>query len=158
MTFCGFIKVDIRKYFFTIDHAVLMADLRRKIADDRVMTLSGRILATHSSGPEYYFPFAGDMPRDACRGRGSPIGNLTSRILANYFLDPLDRFIKEELKVRHYLRYMDDMLIFGASKERLCAVRAGVEEFLARRRLMAHPAKTQAFPVGNGVRFLGFHL
>lgn len=152
------LKVDIRKYFFTIDHAVLMADLRRKISDGRVMTPIGRILATHTSGPEYYFPLADDIPLDACRGRGLPIGNLTSQIFANYYLDPLDRFIKEELKVRHYLRYMDDMLMFGVSKERLCEVRAAMEEFLARRRLLVHPAKTQVFPVKNGVRFLGFHL
>ena len=92
------------------------------------------------------------------RPRGLPIGNLTSQIFANYYLTPLDRFIKEELQVRHFLRYMDDALLFGSNKKLLFELKSQIDEFLIRLRLKLHQNKTQIFPTKNGVKFLGFHL
>jgi len=152
------LKMDIKKYFFTIDHAILLHDLSQKFNDPRLLRLLKNLLNTYHSGDEYYFSFSGDLPLDRYRPRGLPIGNLTSQLFANYFLTPLDRFIKENLRVKPYLRYMDDLLIFANDKAELFSYKDEIESFLSRKRLKIHPKKTQVFPSKNSVRFLGFHL
>jgi RNA-directed DNA polymerase len=152
------LKMDIRKYFFTVDQQLLLADLAKRIADERLLTLLGRVLDTYTTGDEYYFAMPSDLPIDRFRPRGLPIGNLTSQLLANCFLDPVDRYIKEQLKCKGYLRYMDDLLLFGQNKAELQQVKAEIGAFLQESRLCLHPQKTQVFPAKNGVPYLGFHL
>jgi len=152
------LKMDLRKYFFTIDHELLMNQIARKITDGQVLCLLRKLLATYTSGNDYYLPFESDTECDRLRPRGLPIGNLTSQILANYYLTPFDRFVKEELKCRRYLRYMDDCLIFSATKSDLAAVKKQATEYLADLRLKVHTQKSQIFPSSDGVNFLGFHL
>ncbi len=152
------LKVDIRKYFFTIDHQILLSYLEDKIQDSHLLKLIAKLLQTYDSGMEYYYPFAADLSLDRCLPRGLPIGNLTSQLFANYFLTPLDRFIKETLKIKHYLRYMDDCLLYAHDKHHLKEIKSAIVEFLASRRLKIHENKTQIFPSKNGVRCLGFHI
>ncbi len=152
------LKVDMKKYFFTVDHQILAADLENKIKDTHLLKLLANLLNTYKSGMEYYFPFPADLPSDCCLPRGLPIGNLTSQLFANYFLTPLDRFLKEDLKIKHYLRYMDDCLIYAHDKHFLKEVKSATMEFLACRRLNIHKNKTQIFPSKNGIRYLGFHI
>jgi RNA-directed DNA polymerase len=152
------VKVDVSKYFFSIDHELLQALLRRLTADPRLEELVAQLLGTYDAGPEYSTYPAAATDADVFRSRGLPIGNLTSQLFANYFLAPVDRFIKEELKVRRYLRYMDDLVLVApdraTAREWLRAVRARLLEA----RLVPHPKKTQLLPVRNGVRFLGFRV
>ena len=150
------LKLDIKKYFFTIDHRLLLSDLSKKISDVRLLRFIENILDTFTSSADYYFDFGGAA--EGKRSIGLPIGNLTSQLFANYFLTPLDRFVKEELKMRHYLRYMDDALIFGDTKHVLFDVKNEIEAFLSARFLKLHPKKCQVFPAKQGVPFLGFHL
>ena len=96
------LKADVRHYFPSVDHAVLRGLLRRKIGDDRLLRLLHRLIA---SGDEE-------------GGKGMPIGNLTSQLFANLYLDPLDHFVKEDLRQRSYLRYMDDFLVLAVEAHR----------------------------------------
>ncbi|MDE6879274.1 MAG: RNA-directed DNA polymerase [Odoribacter sp.] len=96
-------KFDFRKYFDTIDHAILKVKLRRIFKDSRLLGLFDRIIDSYSRA----------------EGKGLPIGNLTSQYFANYYLSSLDHYVKEELRVKEYVRYMDDFLIFASTREEL---------------------------------------
>lgn len=157
-TYSWVLRIDLRKYFFSIDHEHLLHLLSRKLSDRRLLKLLHQLLATYTSGPDYYFPLPQDTLFDTLRPRGLPIGNLTSQIFANYYLTPLDRFIEQSLKLPHYVRYMDDALIFGKQKTHLHRVKQDIQTFLHHYRLHLHPRKTQIFPARNGVPFLGFML
>ncbi len=153
------LKLDIKKYFFTIDHEILKQDLRKKISDLRVMNLIDQVLTTYHSPEEYHFLSGSVSEADTHRKIGLPIGNLTSQLFANYFLTPLDRYIKEGLKIGHYyVRYMDDALLFAQDKQTLTAAKEKIRAFLEMRRLKLHELKSQVFPARHGVRFLGFHI
>lgn len=99
-------KFDFRKYFDTIDHAILKVKLRRIFKDSRLLGLFDRIIDSYSRA----------------EGKGLPIGNLTSQYFANYYLSSLDHYVKEELRVKEYVRYMDDFLIFASTREELSIV------------------------------------
>jgi hypothetical protein len=146
------LKVDIARYFPSIDHALLKGKLRLYLKDARVLRLFDRIIDGSPTFPETgspdYFP-GDDLFSPLDRLRGIPIGNLTSQFLANLFLDGFDHFVKEELRVRPYLRYVDD-------KGRLAELRQRVAERLGRERLRLHPCKAHIVPVGCGLDFLGY--
>jgi hypothetical protein len=91
----------------------------------------------------------------ALRPRGLPIGNLTSQFWANCYLNPFDHFVKRELRCPGYVRYVDDMLLFGDDKRQLWEWKQAVVGRLARLRLTIHPA-AQPRPVTEGIPFLGF--
>ncbi len=137
------LKMDVQQYFASIDHALLKEKLARRIKDARVLDLLARIIDT---GPEavggetVYFP-GDDLLTPIERRTGIPIGNLTSQFFANLYLDDLDRQVKEVLRVRAYLRYVDDMVALDNDKGRLREVREAVAEHLARDRLKLHPNK-----------------
>lgn len=152
------LKLDIRKYFFTIDHQILLDNIKKKISDKKVLNIIGKVLETYQSPDKYYFPFDDDSSKEIHRNRGLPIGNLTSQLFANYYLTSMDRFIKDELKIKHYLRYMDDCLCFADTKEQIFEYRQAIQNYLKTLRLKIHPDKTQIFPAKNGVKFLGFTI
>ncbi len=152
------LKFDIKKYFFTIDHEILLYKISKKITDKRVLNIIKSILSTYSSDSAYYLNFDKDDLFDSVRPRGLPIGNLTSQLFANFYLDGLDRFIKENLKIKGYVRYMDDGVIFSNSKAELHNIRNQIVNYTDSLRLKIHDDKTQIAPVKNGIRFLGFHL
>lgn len=152
------LKFDIKKYFFTIDHEILKHDLCKKISDHKIMNLIEQILATYHSPREYHFLFGSEQEVDMNRQIGLPIGNLTSQLFANFFLTSLDRFMKEKLKIKQYVRYMDDALLFAQDKQRLVDAKVAIRSFLETRRLKLHELKSQVFPARHGARFLGFHI
>jgi retron-type reverse transcriptase len=151
------LKIDIQQYFPSIDHAVLKVKLRRSIRDARVLDLLGRIIDSSppGTGSLQYFP-GDDLFSPLDRRTGIPIGNLTSQFFANLYLDDLDQFIKQVLKVRPYLRYVDDMVVLDHDKRRLAEIRAAVHERLAADRLCLHPGKAQISPVADGLNLLGY--
>jgi retron-type reverse transcriptase len=151
-------KFDICKYFYTIDHAILLSKIKRKIKDPKLLHLLSQLLETYSTTDEYYFPLKHDTDFDKNRKRGLPIGNLTSQIFANFYLSEFDHFIKENLKMRYYIRYMDDILIFSDDKQQLTQVKEIAETELAKIRLKIHPDKNQIHKTANGVNFLGFRF
>jgi retron-type reverse transcriptase len=157
--FSWVLKADIRKFFPSIDHDILKSQLARKIKDRRVLELAGRII-DHSNEQE---PVIEHFPGDHLftydeRRHGLPIGNQTSQFFGNVYLDALDHFVKDRLRVRGYVRYVDDFTVFGHDKRELVAARDGIAEFLETLRLRLHPDKTMVFPTAQGIRFLGYRV
>ncbi len=152
------LKADIVRFFPSIDQQVLLRLLERRIGDRHVLDLIATILRSGANvpslpgGPMW---FAGDDLFAALRPRGLPIGNLTSQLFANVYLDSLDHFIKDELGLKGYIRYADDILCFADTKGALHELRSAIERFLARLRLCVHEGKTQVMPVAHRVPFLG---
>ena len=95
-----FLKLDVRKYFDSIDHHVLINLLHKKFKDPRLLKIFEQIISSYSTS----------------KSKGLPIGNLTSQYFANFYLAFLDHFIKESLHAKYYVRYMDDMVLFSNSK------------------------------------------
>lgn len=106
------LKMDIRHFFESVDHDVLKAWLEKKIRDKRMLHILNLII----DGSE----------------QGLPLGFYTSQWLSNFMLQPLDHYIKEELHAVHYIRYMDDMVVFGRNKKELHRIRIAIDEFLGR--------------------------
>ncbi len=154
------LKCDVRKFFPNIDHAILLERLSRWVACPGALTLVAKILASHRTGPEVQSPlFAGDdLVAIAERPRGLPIGNLTSQLWGNFYLDELDHWVTETEQHGSYLRYTDDFLLFGDDKARLWELRAGTVEHLARIRLKLAEPKSRMLTTGEGVPFCGFRF
>lgn len=151
------LKADIRKYFPSIDHAVLKQIIRRKIKCKPTLELIDKIIDNSNRQETVADYFQGDnLFSPVEKAKGLPMGNLTSQFFANLYLSPLDHFIKEELRTKGYVRYVDDFVAFHNSKQTLHEVKARVADFLFNRlRLVLHPRKTQVFPTKDGLTFLG---
>lgn len=153
------LQCDVRQFFPSIDHAILIAILHRKVRDPDLMRLIELIVASGTGvlSEEYemvYFP--GDDLFAVNRPRGLPIGNLTSQFWSNCYLNPFDHFVLRELRCPAYLRYVDDFLLFGNDKRQLWDWKAAIIERLTRLRLTIHTGSAQVRPVTEGIPFLGF--
>lgn len=134
------LKMDVRQYFPSIDHDLLKEKLRRRIKDQRTLDLLDRIIEWSPRDTCELHYFAGDdLFTPIERRAGIPIGNLTSQFFANLYLDDLDHTIKQVLRVRPYLRYVDDLVILDHDKVRLADILAAVCERLAADRLRVYP-------------------
>lgn len=103
--------------------------------------------------------FSGDdLFTPALRPQGLPIGNLTSQLFGNYYLNALDHFIKENLGCQYYIRYVDDFVAFNDDKPFLHEAKGRIEKFLDQYRLLLHPHKSKVFPVSTGIGFLGHRV
>ncbi|MDQ7037284.1 MAG: RNA-directed DNA polymerase [Anaerolineae bacterium] len=100
--------------------------------------------------------FEGDDLFAVHRGRGLPIGNLTSQFWSNVYLNPLDWFVQQDLGCRAYLRYVDDAALFSNSKRQLYAWKKALIDFLATLRLTIHNEQAQVIPCEHGIPWLGF--
>jgi len=151
------LKLDVHKFFPSIDHQILKQTIRRAIKDRDVLCLCDRIIdgSNHQEPVGLHFP-GDDLLSPANRRRGIPIGNLTSQFFANVYLDPLDHFIKERLGIRRYLRYVDDLACFGEDKQQLRDWRAAISGFLMGLRLRLNEGKSRIRRVKEGIEFLGF--
>ena len=150
------LRADIYRYFPSIDHAVLKADLRRRIACKRTLSLCDTIIDGSNPQEEVLLHFAGDdLLTPLERRRGLPLGNLTSQFFANVYLDGFDHFCKEVLRAP-YVRYVDDFALFSDNPMDLQAWRQRAADYLAKRRLALHPAKTMMVRTAEPVQFLGF--
>lgn len=138
------LKADIKHYFDSVDLEILMRIIRKKITDEKVLRLIKTILDNHDF---------------KIKGKGMPLGNLTSQFFANVYLNELDYYIKHNLKVKYYLRYVDDFIILHDSKEKLLLYKWLINNFLRQRlKLGLHPEKSKIIPLHNGVNLLGFRV
>jgi len=131
------LKCDISKFYPSIDHAVAMEIIERKIKDKGVLWLFRDILSS----------VAGE--------RNVPIGNYTSQWIGNLYLNELDTFVKQELRVKNYVRYCDDFLLFFNDKKELGNMAEKVRTF-CKERLKLRLSKCDLFPTSRGVDFLGY--
>jgi retron-type reverse transcriptase len=153
------LQCDIQKYFPSIDHAILKSKLRRKIKCRDTLWLIDTIIDNSNPQEPVLFYFPGDelwTPQQ--RRRGIPIGNLTSQFFANVYLNDFDYFIKEQLRIPAYLRYVDDFALFSNNPVQLQDARIAIEEYLVSLRLKIHPVKSQLFETKHGANFLGFRI
>jgi retron-type reverse transcriptase len=153
------LQCDIKKYFPSIDHAILKTAIRRKLKCRDTLWLIDTILAASNPQEPQLIHFAGDnLFTPLTRRRGLPIGNLTSQFFANIYLNGFDHFIKEQLKGRAYLRYVDDFALFSDDLSFLQDARPAIESYLDGLRLQIHPIKSQCFETNHGANFLGFRI
>ncbi len=152
------LRADIYRYFPAIDHEILKADFRRRIACRQTLALMDAIV--DGSNPQEpvnrYFP-GDDLFSPLARRRGLPIGNLTSQWFANLYLDGFDHYVKEVLRAP-YLRYVDDFALFADDPAILEKWRQSIAGYLEGRRLVLHPAKTFITPTSETATFLGYVL
>lgn len=136
-----YLKLDVRKYFDTVDHEVLRGLLRKTFKDKPLLDLFDRIIDSYCTEP----------------GKGIPIGNLTSQHMANLYLDGLDRFVKERLRAAGYARYMDDFVLWADDKSTLVGWTREIETYAATvLKLALKPAQINRVSVG--MPFLGCRL
>jgi len=150
------LKCDVKKYFPSIDHEILKRLIRRLIGDRHALWLIDAIIDHSNQQVEVldYFP-GDDLLTPVEQRKGLPIGNLTSQNLANYYLSPLDHFVKEGLKCRAYVRYVDDFALFSEDKDQLRSWLAEIDRFLARFRLKLHRRRCMIVSSAGEARFLG---
>ncbi|MBP7552460.1 MAG: group II intron reverse transcriptase domain-containing protein [Spirochaetes bacterium] len=134
-----YFKSDISKYFASVDHQILFDILKSKIKDKEILDLLYKIIIN------------GDDT-----GKSLPIGNLTSQFFANVYLDILDHFVKEELQVKAYVRYMDDFVLFDNDKEKLKLLKQKISGFIHNRLALSLKEKSTFLNQRlNGLNFLG---
>ena len=177
---CYALKCDIKKFFDSVNHTILLRIIERKVADSNAMWLLREIIASFYKSPEYQlqlFDSAGtnrererererESPSTALRieervnsGVGIPIGNLTSQLFANIYMNQFDYFVKHSLKVKHFVRYTDDFIIVSNSREYLADLVAVITKWLrSNLKLELHPNKITIHKFSQGIDFLGYTL
>lgn len=137
------LKCDIKKFFANIDHGVLLEILISYIPDKNIIWLLNNIIDSyHTKGN---------------RGVGLPLGNLTSQLFANVYMNVFDQWVRHELKIKGYIRYADDFVFFSNEKQELDVLIELVKTFLFREtRLTLHPDKILIKTLSSGVDFLGW--
>jgi len=141
---CWVLKCDIRKFFASIDHETLVRILRDRITDQRLLALLANIIGSFCSTP-------------GVAQKGLPLGNLTSQLLVNIYMNEFDQFVKHKLKARHYIRYADDFVILSHDRTHLLKTLPYMEVFLRDRlKLHMHPDKVSIGTLASGIDFLGW--
>ena len=136
-----FVKIDVSKYFPSIDHAILKKKLEKIVDDAKILSLLYTIIDSYNA---------------EC-GRGLPMGNQSSQCFALLYLDEVDRLVKERLGVRYYIRYMDDMLCIVENRQRAREVLSRVARQMERDGLILNQ-KSAYYPIRAGVSFLGWRF
>ncbi len=138
---CWILRCDIKKFFANIDHKILLGILNSYIPDKQIIWLLKEIIESFSSKP----------------GIGLPLGNLTSQLLVNIYMNEFDQFVKHKLKIRYYIRYADDFVVLSDDKNYLENLIFPISEFLFEElKLQLHPNKVSIKTLASGVDFLGW--
>ena len=135
------LKCDVRKFFDNINHDILFELIKRKVKDEDILVIIKKILESFQTTP----------------GCGLPLGNVTSQLFANIYLNELDQFVKHTLKAKYYLRYCDDFIILDQNRGWLVEMIPKLDLFLEDSlQLKLHPKKIVLRKVSQGVAFLGY--
>lgn len=139
---CFILKCDIKKFFASIDHSLLRHIVTKYIYDPDMLWLLNQVITSfHSAGPD----------------KGLPLGNLTSQLLVNIYMNEFDQYTKRILKVKYYIRYADDFVILHQDKSYLTALMREIDNFLETNlQLTLHPDKVHIKTFASGVDFLGW--
>ncbi len=135
------LKCDIKKFFASIDQEILFKILYRQIKDEDIIWLIKQVVTSFNTLP----------------GRGLPLGNLTSQLLVNVYMNEFDQYVKNDLRIKYYIRYADDFVIMNNEKEYLQETLEKIKEFLRDKlKLSLHPDKVSIANINSGVDFLGW--
>jgi RNA-directed DNA polymerase len=138
---CWVLKCDIKKFFANIDHEILLRILSMYIPDKNILQLLKGIIKSFETRPNV----------------GLPLGNLTSQLFVNIYMNELDQFMKHKLKTKYYIRYADDFVILSRDKKWLEKILSQIETFLySRLKLSLHPNKVFIKTAASGCDFLGW--
>lgn len=138
---CWVLKCDIRKFFASVDQEVLMKIFGKHVKDLDIVWLIDRIVSSFSTD----------------HNKGLPLGNLTSQLLVNIYMNEFDQFVKHKLKVKYYIRYADDFVILSNDKEHLIQLLEKMRAFLFfELKLELHPKKVSIGTFNSGIDFLGW--
>jgi hypothetical protein len=162
-----YLKMDIKSFFTSINQEILYSLVKKKIKNEEILWLA-RIIIFHD--PAHDVPpkiqsqmslFAQLPPEKSlftvAKGKGLPIGNLTSQFLANIYLNELDQFVKHTLRAKYYVRYVDDLVILDKSRVKLEYYQAEIGRFVSEKLdLVAHPQKQFIRPISCGIDFVGY--
>ena len=144
---CYALKMDIKRFFDTVNHRILKTLIRKNIRDEKTLKIIDTIIDSFkvNSGP--------------LEDVGIPLGNATSQLFANIYLHELDDFIKQGLRERYYLRYCDDFIILSNDKDHLKSLIVSIREFLVKNlQLELHPKKLIIRKLSQGIDFVGYIL
>lgn len=143
---CFALKCDVKKFFDTVNHNVLLEILGKRVADQDALWLLKEIIGSYATG---YANLLGKT--------GLPIGNLTSQLFANVYMNEFDQFAKHTLKLKHYARYTDDFLVISKDREYLKKLVPQIRGFLKNKlSLELHPYKVGVWKFHQGIDFLGY--
>ncbi|MBN2051903.1 group II intron reverse transcriptase domain-containing protein [Candidatus Woesearchaeota archaeon] len=141
---CYVLKADIKHYFDSVNHKILIEIINKKFRDKKLTWLIKIMLSNHKT----------KLP-----GRGMPLGNLTSQFFANVYLNELDKYVKHDLRAKYYIRYVDDFVIMHCSAEQLNEHKERINCFIKKRLgLQLHPDKSKIRPLHAGTNFLGLRV
>ncbi|MEX2052340.1 MAG: reverse transcriptase domain-containing protein [Candidatus Paceibacterota bacterium] len=143
---CFVLKCDIKKFFANINHEILKSILIKHIKDKEILWLLSQVIDSFTS-----------HPIGKTYGVGLPLGNLTSQLLVNIYMNEFDQYMKRELKVRNYIRYADDFVVLSRNKDELNLILQYIVVFLKEKlKLELHPDKVYIKTFASGVDFLGW--
>ena len=160
-----FLQVDIQSFFVSLKKEILFKLIKRQVKNPEILWLT-KIIIFHNPTSNYYRKCQMSL-FDLIPGhkslfkvspnQGLPIGNLTSQFFANVYLNKLDQFVKHKLKVKYYLRYVDDLVLLSQNKNQLKIWRDKIDKFLwDRLKLKLHPQKQILQTIDKGINFVGF--
>lgn len=152
-----YLKIDVAKFYYRVDHQILLKILNRKIDDPDLTELLKVIIQSEDT------PFGLPLSEGLRVGArlydvGIPIGNLTSQMFANIYMNELDQYAKRTLRVRRYIRYMDDVVVLSPSKELLHHYKSIFEKFLNKELHLELNRKTAVRPCTLGIDFCGYKI
>jgi len=139
------LKGDISKFFPSINHHILLKIIKKKIKCKDTLWLFEKIIFNEGN-------------KDNPESKNMPIGNLISQWSANLYLNELDMFIKHQLKLKYYIRYMDDFIIFHHCSKELHCIKNEIESFLQSNLKLSLNPKSDIFPISRGIDFLGYRI
>ncbi|MFA4995528.1 MAG: reverse transcriptase/maturase family protein [Patescibacteria group bacterium] len=152
---CYVLKCDIKKFFDSIDHEILLNIIQKRISDQNTMRLLSGIIGSYSKTVPLQLGLF-ERERES-NSAGLPIGNLTSQLFANIYMNEFDQFIKHKLKIRHYARYTDDFVIVSNDHAYLESLIPEIQFFLEiNLKLKLHPNKVSIRKIRQGIDFLGY--
>ncbi|MDE6411843.1 MAG: RNA-directed DNA polymerase [Clostridia bacterium] len=153
-----FLKCDILKYFPSVPHKKLKEVICSHIADEKIKKLLSDIIDGYHTKQAYLDKYG--IPSEqagANTGRGIPIGNQTSQIFGMFYLNDVDRLVKEKLRIRVYSRYMDDFILLHEDRKHVEYALSEMKKVVESLGLYFN-SKTQLFPIKNGITYLGFRF
>ncbi len=140
---CYGLKMDIKRFFDSVDQDILKRLLRKRISTPLFLHCLDSVIDSFN----------------VQKGKGIPLGNVTSQLFANLYLHPLDHYMKYELREKYYLRYCDDFLILSHDREHIFSLIAPIRHFLAEQlQLELHPQKVIVRKLSEGIDFIGYVL
>ncbi|MBT4349690.1 hypothetical protein HOC37_06955 [bacterium] len=137
---CYILKCDIKKFFANIDHKVLKDILKQHISDQNIIWLLNRVIDSF----------------EVSKNKGLPLGNLTSQLFVNIYMNEFDQYVKHKLKQKYYIRYADDFVFFSQDRQELLKLIPKIKNYLGQKlQLTIHPKKISLSTLASGVDYLG---